>query len=144
METSRPQLPEWPPGTVAILSTGAGAPHAIPVSTIVRAGSGRVLFALAAHRESLRRLRAEPRVALTVLCEGDVAVTAYGTATVAEDPLRSSDGVVAIALDVDEVQDHNQPRFEIDAGIRWHWTDPDAQARDAQVRAALRELAASG
>ena len=32
-------LPTWPDGTVAVLSTGAGAPHAIPVSTAVRSGS---------------------------------------------------------------------------------------------------------
>ena len=38
----------------------------------------RVLFALAAGRESLARLRADPRVALVVLAEGDTAVTAHG------------------------------------------------------------------
>ena len=35
---TRPMLPDWPDGTVAVLSTGAGPPHAIPVSTAVRAG----------------------------------------------------------------------------------------------------------
>ena len=41
------RLPDWEPGTVAILSTGAGAPHAIPVSTGVVAGPRLVLIALA-------------------------------------------------------------------------------------------------
>jgi hypothetical protein len=100
-----------------------------------------VLFALAAGRESLRRLRVDPRVAFTLLCEGDVAVTAHGTARVIEDPLPGIDGVVAVALDVEEVQDHNQPRFVIEAGIAWHWVDPEAAVRDADVRAALMNLA---
>lgn len=134
-------LPNWPPGTVAILSTGAGPPHAIPISTGVRAGPRRVLFALAAGRESLRRLRADPRVAFSLLCEGDVAVTAYGAAQVVEEPLRGVDGVVAVALAVEEVQDHNRPDFEIQAGVRWCWVDPEAEARDAKVRAALTDLA---
>ncbi len=133
-------LPEWPDGTVAILVTGGGPVHAIPVSTAVRAGPRSVVFALSSRRESLRRVRAEPRVALALLCEGDVAITAYGTAAVVEEPLRGLDGMVAVALDVDEIADHNQPRFEIEAGVRWRWTDPEAERRDAAVRAALRQL----
>src|SRR5262245_49641074 len=61
------ELPEWKEGTVAVLSTGGGAPHAIPVSAAVRAGPRRVLIALAVGRESLARLRREPRCALTII-----------------------------------------------------------------------------
>ena len=55
-------LPRWPPGTVTVLATAAGAPHAIPVSTAVRAGDRAVLFALAPRRVSLARLRDRPAV----------------------------------------------------------------------------------
>jgi len=139
-----PELPAWAPGTVAILSTGAGAPHAIPVSTGVRSGPRTVLLALALRRESLARLREEPRCALTVLTGGNVAVTAHGRATVVQEPMAAADGVAAVRLDVDDVQDHGQPTFEIDAGVRWHWTDEDAAERDARLRAALAELDGSG
>src|SRR6185295_15230638 len=71
--TSGDPLPDWPTGTVAILSTAGGAPHAIPVSTAVRAGPRRVLLALARTRDSLARLRADPRCALIVIAAGDVA-----------------------------------------------------------------------
>ena len=135
------RLPDWPPGTVAILSTGAGAPHAIPVSTAVRAGPRRVLIALAAGRESLARLRADPRAALTILAEVDIAVTAHARARVLQESMAVADGVVAVALDIERIQDHGQPRFQIDASVRWHWTDDEAKARDAAIRAALRELA---
>jgi hypothetical protein len=136
------ELPDWAPGTVAVLSTAAGPPHAIPVSTALRAGPRRVLLALGRHRESLARLEADPRVALTLLAAGDVAVTAHGHARVVADPLPGVDGVVAVALDVSRLQDHGQPRFEIEAGVAWRWTDPEAEARDAEVRAALRGLTA--
>jgi hypothetical protein len=134
-------LPEWAPGTVAVLSTGAGAPHAIPISTAVRAGDRRVLMALAARRESLARLRAEPRAALTFVTRGDVALTAYGVARVVAESLPRAEGVAAVALEVEEIQDHGQPSFVIVDGVRWHWTDPEAERRDAAVRAALLELA---
>ncbi len=142
---SRPDpdaLPEWEDGTVAILSTGAGAPHAIPVSTGVRAGPRRVVLALARRRESLARLRAEPRAALTVLAGGDVAVTVHARARIVEEPMAVSDRVAAVALDVERIQDHGQPRFVIEEGVRWRWTSADDERRDAAIRAALAELGA--
>jgi hypothetical protein len=134
-------LPDWDAGTVAILSTGAGEPHAIPISTAVRAGSRRVLIALALRRASLARLREDPRCALTLMAAGDVACTARARATIVREPMRASERVVAVALDVDEIQDHRQPSFTIDAGVAWHWTDDDARNRDAEIRAELTELA---
>jgi Pyridoxamine 5'-phosphate oxidase len=129
-------LPEWEDGTVAILSTAAGAPHAIPVSTCVRAGPRTVLFALAHRRESLNRLRSDPRCALTILMAG-VAVTAHASATILHD---LNEAVVAVRLDVEEIQDHDQPTFVIDAGVQWRWLDDEARERDAEIRAALRAL----
>jgi hypothetical protein len=126
---------------VAVLSTAGDEPHAIPVSTSVRAGPRAVVLALALRRESLARLRADPRCALTVLAAGDVAVTAYGRASILEDPMTVADNVAAVRIDVDAVQDHNQDAFEIDGGVAWHWTDAEADRRDAQIRAALVALA---
>ena len=136
-----PTLPDWTPGTVAVLSTGAGWPHAIPVSTGVRAGDRRIVLALALRRESLARLREDPRCALTILDAG-VAVTAHARATIVEEPMAISDRVAAVCLEVEEVQDHGQPRFELQEGVRWRWTDAEAQARDDEIRGALRAVAA--
>jgi flavin reductase (DIM6/NTAB) family NADH-FMN oxidoreductase RutF len=129
------ELPDWPDGTVAILATGGGPPHAIPVSTAVRAGPRTVVLALALRRESLARLRAEPACALAVLAR-ELAFTAYGTATVVTEGER----VAALRLDVESIQDHRQPTFAIEDGVRWRWTDADAERADAEVREALRAL----
>ena len=130
--SSMTALPDWAPGTVCVLSTGGGAAHAIPVSTAVHAGPRRVLLALAARRETLARLRREPRCALTVMAAGDVACTIHARAEIVEESLPGA---------VDEIQDHMQPRFTITAGVAWDWTDDDARAGDAGVRGALVELA---
>lgn len=139
--SSMTELPDWPPGTVCVLSTGGGAPHAIPVSTAVRAGPRRLLVALAARRETLARLRREARCALTVMAAGDVACTIHARAEIVEESLPGAEGVAAVSLAVDEIQDHMQPRFTITAGVAWDWTDDDARAGDAAVRGALVELA---
>jgi hypothetical protein len=129
-------LPEWEDGTVAILSTGAGPPHAIPVSTCVRGGPRTVLLALAQRRDSLARLREDPRCALTIVAAG-TAITAHAHATIAN---ALNDQVVAVRLDVEEIQDHGQPTFAIDEGVCWHWLDDEARERDAKLRAALQAL----
>ena len=126
-------LPDWPEGTVAVLSTAG--PHAIPVSTATRSGDAAIHLALAHRRGSLALLREDPRCALTILAAG-VAVTAYGGARVVEE----GDRVAYVRLDVESVEDHDQPSFELTGGVQWHWNDDAAEAADAEVRARLREL----
>ena len=139
--SSMESCPTGSPARSACLSTGGGAPHAIPVSTAVRAGPRRVLLALAARRETLARLRREPRCALTIMAAGDVACTVHARAEIVEESLPGAEGVAAVSLEVDAIQDHMQPRFAIAAGVAWDWTDDDARAGDAAVRGALAELA---
>ena len=127
------ELPSWPAGTVAVLSTGAGEPHAIPVSTAVRRGPRELVLALALRRESLARLREDPRCAVTVLTAGNLAFTAVGQAVVEEEGER----VAVVRVDVARINDHTQPTFVIDDGVRWRWTDPEAERTDAELRARL-------
>ena len=126
-------LPEWPRARSPCSPRRPGEPHAIPVSTAVRAGPRAVVFALALRRESLARLREDPRCALTILAAGDVAVTAIGRAAVVEELER----VAVVRMDVERVQDHGQDTFVIDDGVQWRWVDADAERADAEVRAAL-------
>jgi hypothetical protein len=134
-----PVLPHWPEGTVLVLVTAGEHPHAIPVSAAVRAGTQRVLLGLAHSRSSLARLRDNPRVGLAITAAGDVAVTAYGTARVVEREIVA--GVAAVELSVERVENHARPTFVIESGVGWRWTDPEAEARDAEVRRALARLA---
>jgi hypothetical protein len=127
-------IPDWPPGTVAILTTRG--PHAIPVSTALRAGPATVLLALGPNRGSLARLREDPRCALAVITTG-VAVTLRGRAT----EVGEVAGTIAVRIDVEAVDDHAQPTFAIHEGVRWEWTDAEAERRDAEVRAALSSVA---
>jgi tellurite resistance protein len=131
-------LPDWPPGTVAILVTAGVSPHAIPVSALLRCDEHRVLIGLGDRRESLRRLRDDPRVTLVVVARA-VAVSIDGSARVLPDDL--VEGVVVVVVEVTGVQDHARASFELEAGVRWRWTDAAARDRDAEVRAALQRAA---
>ena len=124
-------IPSWPAGTVCVLVTGEDR-HAIPMSTPVRVDDSTVRFGLGKRRGSLSRLREDPRVALAVVAEG-VAVTLYGTAAESGEV----EGVVAVTMHVDAVEDHLTDDFAIRAGVDWEWTDDDAAARDRAVRDGL-------
>jgi hypothetical protein len=130
-------LPTWDPGTPAVLI--AGGLHAIPVSTAVRRGDDRIVFALGRRRSMLERLRAEPAAALCVLGRG-VAFTAYGRATVVRDQLDAAP-VTAVELRVERVQDHlADGRTEMIDGARYEWRDSKAAESEPRIRAELGGL----
>jgi hypothetical protein len=136
-------LPEWPTRTIAVLATMDHGPYAIPVSAPLRAGSRAVLLSLHRSRGSLARLRERPRVAMTILTEGDLAFTARGCARIVKESLYRAPEYAAIAIDVEHVDDHRQAEFHVQSGIDRRWVDVNEQ-RALQVRVeALRGLAAS-
>jgi hypothetical protein len=139
IETAREVvLPDWPRRTIAILSTLDDGPHAIPISAPVRAGDDRIRFSLRRDRDSVARIRKCPRVAITILAEGDVAFTARGRAHTLEELLTQPD-YVAVELDVDAVDDHRQAAFGVTGGIDREWRDDaERDALGARV-AALRD-----
>jgi hypothetical protein len=132
------RLPHWEPGTPAVLC--AAGPHPIPVSTAVRAADHRILIALAESRETLTRLRADPRAALCVLGAG-VAFTAHGRATLAAERLQSAERVVAVELRVEQVQDHlADGRTEMLDGARWRWREQRFADNERRIVAELEGL----
>lgn len=141
MNVNHDTLPEWPTRTVAVLSTLGHAPHAIPVSAPLRAGDRRILLSLHRERGSLARLRAHPDVALTILAEGDVAMTARGRARVVEESMAQAPDYAAVAIEVEHVDDHRQAAFRVESGIDRRWVDTDEQRALRDRVGALSRLA---
>jgi oxalate decarboxylase len=100
-------LPQWGEGTLAVLSTSDGGPHAIPVSTALRAGDRRILFGLEHSRCSLERLRESPQIALVILGDGN-AFTASGRARVVRESLPGDQDFAAVELLVESIEDHRR------------------------------------
>jgi hypothetical protein len=124
------RLPEWERGTPAVLCVVG--PHPIPITAYLRAGDDRVLLALGRQRETLRRLREDPSVALLLMGSG-LAFTAHGRARVIAEELEAADTVVAVELVIESVQDHlADGRTEMLDGPRWHWcAEEHGEAEDA-------------
>ena len=137
-------LPRWPARTIALLSTlGDDEPHAIPVSAPVRAGDRRILLNLHRTRDSLGRLRERPRVALTILAAENIAFTARGPAHIIQEPMTGAPDYAAIAIDVEQIDDHRHPAFQVEAGADRRWVDESEREALGQRIRALTELAAN-
>jgi len=131
-------LPSWERGTPGVLCVAG--PHAIPVSTAIRASGDRLLLALGARRETLGRLRQEPGAAFCLLGAG-VAFTAEGRARVVAERLEAAP-VAAVELCVERVQDHlADGRTELLDGARWRRTERRYSESDAAIDAELSRLA---
>jgi Pyridoxamine 5'-phosphate oxidase len=130
------ELPRWERGTPAVLCVAG--PHPIPVTAFLRADDDRLLLALGRRRETLRRLREDPAVALLLMGAG-LAFTAHGRARVVAEELEAADTVVAVELVVERVQDHlADGRTEMLDGARWRWR---AEEHGEAEEAILAELA---
>jgi hypothetical protein len=131
-------LPHWERGTPAVLCVAG--PHPIPVTAHLRAGDDRVLLALGRRRETVRRLREDPAVALLLMGAG-LAFTAHGRARVIAEQLEVTDTVVAVELSVDRVQNHlADKRTEMLDGARWRWCAAEHGEAEDAILAELARL----
>jgi hypothetical protein len=129
-------LPEWPTRTIAVLATLGDGPYAIPVSAPVRAGDRRILLSLHRSRGTLSRLRERPHVALVVLTEGNVAITARGRAGVVEESMAVAPDYAAVEINVEQIDDHRQHAFLVERGVDRRWLDEgEREALGERVRA---------
>jgi hypothetical protein len=140
----RKPLPEWPENTIAVLSTQNEEVHAIPITSPLRIGDRQILLRLKRCRESLARLREHPKVALTIFAKGNLAFTARGPARVVQEPMLSAPMFAAVAIDVENIDDHRQRDLVVDSGVSLDWTNERTQRFVEEHLNALREVAASG
>jgi len=140
----RKPLPEWPEKTIAVLSTQNEEVHAIPITSPLRIGDRQILLRLKRCRESLSRLREHPKVALTIFAKGNLAFTARGPARVVQEPMLGAPTFAAVAIDVENIDDHRQRDLVVDSGVSLDWTNERTQRFVEEHLNALREVAASG
>ena len=139
----RKPLPEWPEKTIAVLSTQNEEVHAIPITAPLRIGDRQILLRLKRCRESLARLREHPKVALTIFAQGNLAFTARGPAHVVRESMPGAPMFAAVAIDVENIDDHRQREFAVDSGVSLDWANERTQRFVQEHLNALREVAAS-
>jgi hypothetical protein len=139
----RKPLPEWPEKTIAVLSTQNEEVHSIPITAPLRISDHQILFRLRRCRRSLARLREHPKVALTIFGKGNLAFTARGPARVVQESMIVAPAFAAIAIDVENIDDHRQREFAVDSGVSLDWANERTEQFLQEHLNALREVATS-
>ena len=139
----RKPLPEWPEKTIAVLSTQNEEVHAIPITAPLRIGDRQILLRLKRCRESLARQRGHPKVALTIFAKGNLAFTARGPARVVQEAMPGAPTFAAVAIEVENIDDHRQRDLVVESGISLDWANERTQRFLQEHLNALREVAAS-
>ena len=80
-------------------------------------------------------------MALTILTDDNIALTARGRANVVQDPMTVAPEYVAVAIDVESIDDHRQRGFVVDSGVGRQWLDEAEREALGQRLQALRALA---
>ena len=83
-------------------------------------------------------------MALTIFGKGNLAFTARAPARVVQEPMVSAPTFAAIAIEVENIDDHHQRELVIDSGVSLDWTNERTQRFLQEHLNALREVAASG
>ena len=84
-----------------------------------------------------------PKVALTIFGKGNLAFTARGPARVVQESMVAAPAFAAVAIDVENIDDHRQREFAVDSGVSLDWTNERTERFLQEHLNALREVAAS-
>jgi hypothetical protein len=80
-----------------------------------------------------------------VAAEGNVALTAHGDATVVEASMAVAPSYAAVQIDVEEIEDHRQPDFNVTGGVDREWLNVEEQrSLGERVRALTERAGAQG
>jgi hypothetical protein len=69
--------------------------------------------------------------------------SALRSAHIIQEPMTGVPDYAAIAIDVEQIDDHRQPAFQVEAGADRRWVDESEREALGQRIRALTELAAS-
>lgn len=76
-----------------------------------------------------------------ILAAGNITLTAQGRARILQQPMSVALDYAAIVIDVEQIDDHRQPTFEVDVGVGRRWLDESERDALGQRVRALTEIA---
>ena len=91
----------------------------------------------------MARRRGHPKVALTIFGRGNLSFTARGPAHVVQESMVVAPAFAAVAVDVENIDDHRQREFAVDSGVSLDWANERTQRFVQEHLNALWEVAAS-
>ena len=128
--------------TVAILSTFSekGLPHTTPIQTIYPKGSESILLTIHKDHIGYHNMVWQKKIMLCFLDENNVAYSILGRAGVVRAPSHVHPLMNVVRVDIIDVKSDRSVLVNVDSGVRWSYTSPEAEELGIGLMNELKEL----
>lgn len=128
--------------TVAILSTFSekGLPHTTPIQTIYPKGAESILLTIHKDHIGYHNMVWQKKIMLCFLDENNVAYSILGRAGVVRAPSHVHPLMNVVRVDIIDVKSDRSVLVNVDSGIRWSYTSPEAEELGIGLMNELKEL----
>jgi hypothetical protein len=108
---------ELNPSSVVATTDEDGFPHIAPFGSMRAVTPKLMRFISHRYHDTLRNLKRDSRVMVTMISNPDIAVSIKGNARIVEEPFSLDENYALIEIDIEEVKNDMPVRIEIDTGI---------------------------
>lgn len=128
--------------TVAILSTFSekGLPHTTPIQTIYPKGTESILLSIHKDHIGYHNMVWQKKIMLCFLDENNVAYSILGRAGVVRAPSHVHPLMNVVRVDIIDVKSDRSVLVNVDSGVRWSYTSPEAEELGIGLMNELKEL----
>lgn len=128
--------------TVAVLATFSekGLPHTTPIQTIYSKGSEGILLTIHKDHTGYHNMVWQKKVMLCFLDKNNNAYSILGRAGVVRAPSHVHPLMNVVRIDVIDVKSDRSVLVNVDSGVRWSYTSPEAEELGISLMNELKEL----
>jgi hypothetical protein len=131
--------------TVAILATFSerGLPHTTPVQCICPKGDESLLMSIHKEHTGYHNMVWQKKIMLCFLGEGNIAYSILGRAGVVRAPSEVHPLMNIVRIDIIDIKCDRSILTQVDNGVTWNFTSPEAEELIKSLFAELKTLAKS-
>lgn len=128
--------------TTAILATFSekGLPHTTPIQTVYPKGSESILLTINKDHTGYHNMVWQKKVMLCFMDENNVAYSVLGRAGVVRAPSHIHPLMNVVRIDIIDIKCDRSVLVEVESGIRWRYTSPEAQELCEALMQELKDL----
>ena len=128
--------------SIGVLATFSdrGVPHTTPLQIICPKPPEAILVSIYKGHRGYRNMVWQKKVAICFMCEDNITYTILGRAGVVRAPSLVHPLMHVVQIDVIEVHRDSSMLIDIDDGVCWSYTSPEAKALSIALLNELREL----
>lgn len=128
--------------TVAVLATFSekGLPHTTPIQTLYPKGRESILMTIHKDHGGYHNMVWQKKIMLCFLDKNNITYSVLGRAGVVRAPSRIHPLMNIVRIDIIDIKSDNSVLVNVDAGVKWSYTSPEAEELGTGLMNELKEL----